>query len=196
MISNAHVKYLNEREGRITGVTTAEESLDADEVIIAAGIGSARLLHATGITLKMEQPPGLLVHTKPAPEILKGLIISPEVHVRQTPDGHLIAGSDFSGADPGEDPEQIARGLFAKLQSLLAGGESLTYDRYTVGLRPSLPDGIPALGRPMEMPGLYLAVTHSGITLAPVIGQIVAREILNGERDASLARYHPGRVLA
>ncbi|RVC73308.1 FAD-binding oxidoreductase, partial [Mesorhizobium sp. M2A.F.Ca.ET.046.02.1.1] len=36
---------------------------------------------------------------------------------------------------------------------------------------------------------LYVAVTHSGITLAPVLGLFAAREILEGERDVLLTPY-------
>ncbi|RVC21869.1 FAD-binding oxidoreductase, partial [Mesorhizobium sp. M7A.F.Ca.CA.004.04.2.1] len=36
---------------------------------------------------------------------------------------------------------------------------------------------------------VYVAVMHSGITLAPAIGLFAAREILDGERDPLLAPY-------
>jgi glycine/D-amino acid oxidase-like deaminating enzyme len=36
------------------------------------------------------------------------------------------------------------------------------------------------------MDGLYIAVMHSGITLAPAVGLSTAREILDGGRDPLL----------
>ncbi|MBC8035894.1 MAG: FAD-binding oxidoreductase, partial [Rhizobiales bacterium] len=41
--------------------------------------------------------------------------------------------------------------------------------------------------------GLYVAVTHSGVTLAPAIGLFAARELLEGRRDPLLASYGPDR---
>jgi len=34
---------------------------------------------------------------------------------------------------------------------------------------------------------------HSGVTLAPVIGQLVANEILSGQMDPRLSPYRPMR---
>ena len=39
----------------------------------------------------------------------------------------------------------------------------------------------------------YLAVMHSGVTLAPVIGQLVANEILSRQMDPRLSPYRPMR---
>jgi glycine/D-amino acid oxidase-like deaminating enzyme len=193
VVSKAFVKFLDEEKGRIVGVTTHEGSLSADEVVVAAGLGSAGLLASVGLKMKLESPPGLLIHTQPLPEILNGLVLSPKLHVRQTPEGRLIAGSDFNGTDSGVDPAEAAEAMLTDLKALLDTEQELQLDRFTITNRPALHDGIPAIGRPREMPGLYVAVTHSGVTLAPVIGEIVADEILRGERDASLARYHPDR---
>ncbi len=193
VVSKARVKFLDEEKGRIVGVTTHEGSLSADEVIVAAGLGSPALLASVGLKLTLESPPGLLVHTEPLPEILNGIVLSPKLHVRQTPDGRLIAGSDFNGVSPGEDPNEMAIAMLSDIKALLKSDRETVLDKFTVTNRPALPDGIPAIGRPREMPGLYLAVTHSGVTLAPVIGEIVANEILRGDRDGSHVRYHPDR---
>ena len=55
-------------------------------------------------------------------------------------------------------------------------------------------DGYPTLGYATEAPNLYIALTHSGVTLAPVISQLAALEICEGVRaDAVLAPYRPER---
>jgi glycine/D-amino acid oxidase-like deaminating enzyme len=40
---------------------------------------------------------------------------------------------------------------------------------------------------------VYAAVTHSGVTLAPILGQHVSREILDDQLIDSLAPYRPTR---
>jgi hypothetical protein len=44
-------------------------------------------------------------------------------------------------------------------------------------------------GRADRIPGLYTAVMHSGITLAPAIGRLIADEVLTGRRDSLLEPY-------
>jgi glycine/D-amino acid oxidase-like deaminating enzyme len=44
-----------------------------------------------------------------------------------------------------------------------------------------------------SVPGYYEAVSHSGITLGPVIGRLLASEIISGEGDAMLADFRPDR---
>ena len=47
----------------------------------------------------------------------------------------------------------------------------------------------------MPVPGLYLALSHSGMTLAPAIGAMLAAEILTGAVDPRIAAYAPGRLI-
>ncbi len=195
ILSKAHIKFLNEKGGRIVGVTTHDETLEADEVVVAAGLGSPALLSSVGMNLTMEDPEGLLIYTEPMPELISGIVLSPDLHVRQTQEGRLIAGADFGGAVPGGDPQASAAAMLVDLKSLLIMDQNPAMQKFSVTRRPTLPDGLPAVGRPKATPGLFLAVTHSGVTLAPVIGEIAANEILGDNRDAALSRYHPDRHL-
>ena len=92
-------------------------------------------------------------------------------------------------SDPGTDPEATARDLFATAKSMLRGADGLELDFHTIGYRPTPIDGFPIIGRAKGVAGLYVAVMHSGITLAPAVGLFATREILDGERDPLLAPY-------
>jgi len=192
---NSDVKWLEAAHGRVTGVMTSDGVLSADHVVIAAGAGAVKLLGGLGLTLALDQPPGLLSHSEPAPELLKGLIMAPELHVRQTAEGRLVAGTDFGGTDPGSNPEQAAAELHAKVQALIRGAERIPLSHFTVGYRPTPRDGVSCAGAVPGFAGLTLAVTHSGITLAPAIGDMLAREITGRGRDPLLAPYAPDRLL-
>ena len=71
----------------------------------------------------------------------------------------------------------------------MRGADGLELDFHTVGYRPTPTDGFPIIGRAEGVDGLYVAVMHSGITLAPAVGLFAARGILDGERDPLLAPY-------
>ncbi|RTL96744.1 MAG: FAD-binding oxidoreductase [Hyphomicrobiales bacterium] len=175
--------------GKITGVVVSGETIGADDVAIAAGAGAPAIAATVDIKLPIETPPGLIVHSRPYGKLLNGLVLADRLHMRQTAGGRIIAGSDFGGGDPGEHPEIAARELFAAMKAMLRGADGLELDFHTVGYRPTPVDGFPIVGRAEGASGLYVAVSHSGITLAPAVGLFAAREILDGERDALLAPY-------
>ncbi|MDN5926734.1 MAG: FAD-binding oxidoreductase [Hyphomicrobiales bacterium] len=193
LVADAEVHALYMGSASHARVETNDKTFEADEIVLAAGAASAALANTAGIILPMNTPPGLLVHSRPHPPLLNGLVMADRVHMRQTVEGRLVAGADYGGADPGPDAEATARGLFDTMKSMLKGAEALQYEGYTLGFRPTPLDGFPALGRSKGIGNLYIAVTHSGITLAPAIGHFAAQEILDGIRDPLLAPYGADR---
>jgi glycine/D-amino acid oxidase-like deaminating enzyme len=193
VLEGVRVTGLDRKVGRVTAVLTDRGKIETDHIVLAAGGAVPDLAATVGIAVPIETPPGLIVHSKPAPKLLTGLVIATELHVRQTLEGRIIAGSDFGGTDPGMDPQGAARELFARVKSFLKGGETLEMDFHTVGHRPTPKDGFPILGAVPGLDGLYLAVTHSGVTLAPAIGRFAAEEILLCGDEPLLAPYRLSR---
>ncbi|RUV24557.1 FAD-binding oxidoreductase, partial [Mesorhizobium sp. M5C.F.Ca.IN.020.32.2.1] len=183
------VTALVQTNGRITGVDMSGGRIAADEVVIAAGAGSPAIAATAGLKLPIETPPGLIVHSRPYEKLLNGLVIGDRLHMRQTAEGRIIAGSDFGGADPGMDAAATGRELFAAMKSMLRDADRLELDFHSVGYRPTPIDGFPIIGRAEGLSGLYVAVMHSGITLAPAVGLFAAREILDDARDPLLEPY-------
>jgi len=54
-------------------------------------------------------------------------------------------------------------------------------------------DGLPVLGFSEGAPDVYVAVMHSGVTLAPLVGRLVASEILDGLSIELLEPYRVSR---
>jgi glycine/D-amino acid oxidase-like deaminating enzyme len=195
VLRNSHAKWLEEKNGRITGVCINDGVLHADETVIAAGAGAFILLKSIGLTYDIGAPAGLLVHSKPTAEVLHTLLMTPGLHVRQTSEGRLVAGTDFAGSDPAEGLQGAAAALFQKVQEMVIGAEHVELDFHTLGFRPTPGDGFPMIGRPQNREGLYLTVMHSGITLAPAVGLFATAELLEGKRDSLIAPYYPDRLL-
>lgn len=182
--------------GRVTGVQVGGARLPADAVVVAAGAGSPALCATVGCDMPVVPSPGLLVSTRPVAPLLNGLVMAPEVHVRQLADGRLLAGADFGGGDPGADQAVEAAAVMDALRRLLTPAEGLELDGWAVGLRPMPADELPILGRPAGLSGLTIAAMHSGITLAPAVGRLLAAEILQGEISPLLAPFRPDRFAA
>jgi glycine/D-amino acid oxidase-like deaminating enzyme len=194
-IPKARVKWLRERNGRIDGVMTSEGDIDADEVVLATGVGTNELLHSLGKKLELSSSAGLLMYTEPEPEVLTGLLITPTMEVRQARSGHLIVGALAQSDGDLQNPAELAEAMLIDLRKLVEFEVAPRMQRYAVGIRPMPVDGRPCLGRLEDLQGLYIATTHSGVTLAPAVGSLCGSEIMQDERPAALLPYAPGRLL-
>lgn len=175
--------------GGRAAVTLDGERLAADVVVLAAGTATEGLAGALGVALPMANRPGLLIHCAPHPPLLRRLMASPGAHVKQDPDGRVVAGEDFGGGTVPDDPEAAAARLLARIKGRLLGAEALALERITLAVRPIPRDGLPVLGFAAALEGLYLAVMHSGVTLAPLAGRLAAAEILGGRQLDILAPF-------
>lgn len=136
---------------------------------------------------------GLLVNTVPVEKgLLSTIAYTNDLHLRQTVDGRIRFGSDYSGADPGDNPQAVADDLFAKLQAAMKGGDKLKYDYYTIGRRPTPGDGLPILGE-TGVDGLTVAVMHSGVSNGALVGELISKQVLTGEKDAMLNDFQLSR---
>ncbi len=192
-VLNGHqVLSLALRAGRVIGVNTDQGLLECDEVVVAAGVGSAELLKSIDVALPLKPSAALVVYSKPTVQLLHTMIIAPGVEIRQDARGRVLIATDLA---QGQTPKNQADLEVQKITSFLHSANDLQVEHYAIGYRPMPEDGFPLVGRMSSIDGLYIAVTHSGITLAPVIGAFGAAEILDGARHELLKPYHPDRVM-
>jgi glycine/D-amino acid oxidase-like deaminating enzyme len=181
---------------RVMSVMTDEGPVEGDEFVLAAGAGAVPLLGTLGVDLALDAPPGLILHTAPTRRLLRRLVIAPEIHIRQTLTGEIVAGSDFGGSPIDRGPMAVAAELLALIRSTIRGAEDVVMARYSIGYRPTPKDGLPIIGRIPGCQSLYVTVMHSGITNAPAVGAYAAEEILHGRRDPLIAPYGIERFLS
>jgi glycine/D-amino acid oxidase-like deaminating enzyme len=178
------------RNGRVTGARTPSEVLATDVVIDAAGSDAAAVGAMAGVRIPMFPKPGTLVLTVPLPPLVRSVIYSPDIHLRQQADGRLLLGE--SRTMEGEDTDlSLARGqrLLERATSFLPELAQAHVETMKLGVRPMPEDELPIVGPVPGIQGFYIAVTHSGVTLAPLIGQLVAHEVTGGEPSPLLAAY-------
>ena len=88
------------------------------------------------------------------------------------------------------DVTAFAGEMLTRLQKRLPS-VSLEIKNVMLGVRPVPKDGLPMVG---WVDGVYAATMHSGITLGPLIGQLVAAEVM-GTPQAVLAPFRPDRAM-
>jgi glycine/D-amino acid oxidase-like deaminating enzyme len=185
--------FLKDNKNRVTGVNTPNGTIHGDHVVLAAGLGSVPLLATEGVKLPVEGRAGLLANTLPVQkQYLNTLFHGPDLNMRQTRDGRILAGESFAGSDAGVDAEKTAREIIAKVKEAFKDSDEIEYGYYTLGIRPDPEDGLPILGdTPLE--GLDVAVMHSGVTLAAIVGKLIAEKVLTGYSDAALEYFRLSR---
>lgn len=185
--------------GKVRGALTSHGTFEAEYVVLATGAATSELCKSAGVNVPMDNRRGLIVHTTPVEPVISLVINAEDIHFRQSADGHIVMGEIFSGgtlgAIAGQTPEQFAEVLLLRLKNRLPDVEGLALERVHLGVRPVPLDGYPVVGMPSSLPGVYIATTHSGITLAPLLGRLVSSEIITGERSPLLQPYHPDRYL-
>lgn len=189
LVTNNQVRALQLHDARITGVETELGDMAADHVVVAAGVETEALLATVGLALPIASPPALLLVSRPHDKLLNGLVMTPEVYLRQMSDGRLMAAADFEEGDH----DEAAADLFRLMQEMIDSSKSIRVDYHAVTRRPTPLDGLPVLGGVSGLSGLYVAVMHSGITLAPLLGRLAADEINSGKENELLKAYRPER---
>ena len=146
-----------------------------------------------GRELPLDVFPGLLVRVAVPGEPLRHLMHTPRINVRPDGPGYVLLHhdsvderltDDFAG---NEDP--LCAELLERARLVLPALEEAEVVEARFGMRPVPADGHSCVGALSAIPGYYEAVTHSGVTLGPLIGCLLAREILTGEVDPLIAPF-------
>lgn len=170
--------FVTARE-QVRGVVSSAGTIEADHVVLAAGAGSVPLAAGLGIDLPVNAAPSVIVHSRPVEKRLNGLVIVPDLEMRQTADGRLVG---CSGHDADRSEREQAEEIFSRLRNMLSDAGDVEMEQAATGYRPIPEDGFPIIGGVDAAPGLYVAVMHSGVTLAPLVGRLAAEEILGAEQ--------------
>lgn len=207
IIAQTEIVTLSERHDGVELELANGERWQGDKVILATGRWSAELLTQLGLTLSMtdaNRPDkvacSFLAYTDPLPIQINSNIISPELNVRPEGGGRLMLQAlDLDEyADPARPVSTegfIGQTFLRRLRRLFSHAESARIARIEVGQRSRPSDGLPALGYVSERQRVYLMASHSGMTLAPLLGELVAEEVITGERSAMLSDFAPQRLL-
>jgi D-amino-acid dehydrogenase len=164
-------------------VETAQGPIDAEAAVVTLGPWAPDLLAPLGIKLPLAVKRGYHRHFRPlgnaslARPILdadNGYCLAPmEQGIR------ITTGAEFAPRDAAPTPVQFDR-LLPAARHLFPLGDAVE-DKPWLGARPCFADSRPVLGRAPGRPGLWLAYGHghSGLTLGPVTGRLIA-EMMTG----------------
>lgn len=195
---NGFVKH----NGRITAVKTADAEFPCDVAVLASGVQTTELASLVDVSIPQQRSPGIVIKTTPCSEVLHNVAVihappnddvHQHLHLRQLTDGSLRIGQGTQEGINSDASQRHADALLARAKTYLPEIGDATAIATPVGYRPMPLDGFPVLGFTSAVPNLYITLMHSGVTLAPLVGEMAALEIAEDARVDLFAPYRPER---
>jgi glycine/D-amino acid oxidase-like deaminating enzyme len=201
VITQAGKATVDIKGGRATGVSCANGmSIESDAVLVATGAAVPAMAKQAGHVIADGTPIGLLVKSKPFKYAVRAVLNTPNVALRPTPDGAIVCDSAWSEEELNrssdgtyEVKQDTLRRLLSEASNVLEGNPPLELESYHCGPKPVPGDGESVIGALDGIPGYFVAFSHSGATLGLITGELIAREIANGEMSPLLERFRPAR---
>lgn len=184
-----HVRTI-ERDGEGFAITFGDERIHAARVVIAAGLGSKSLAAQVGLDVPVRPLRGQILVT----ERVQPILPLPTMDVRQTAEGTVMIGTTqeevgFNSATTTAAAAAMSAQALRQMPSL---GKA-TLVRQWSGLRIMTPDGHPIYSESATCPGAFVAQCHSGVTLAAIHADLLARAVVDGRLPDSFDAFHQRR---
>ena len=176
------------RDGaRVTAVETTRGAFRASEVVLATGAWSKRVAAELGVRVPMLGAKGYTLLLPPVATMPRRALQLADRKIAVTPHaGRLrLSGTlELVDADFSITKSRVAS-ILAGARAALALPDSLEPLEIWRGLRPTLPDGLPMIGRAKGCSNLWLATGHqmTGLKTAPATGRLLA-ELMTGEQPS------------
>ena len=194
VLSGCTVLGLKFKKACISAVQTNIGEMQCDMVAIATGAATQNGLEGFEWRLPMQNKKGLIVQTAPLPQLINHVLMTNDVHFKQNTDGSFTAGEIYSGdLKKGVVPLDLAYDVLSRISKKLNSSENLTPTNIKIGTRPVPIDGFPVVGEIEGYKGAFIAVMHSGVTLAPLVGELLASEMLQATKSSLLNSFRPIR---
>ncbi|TRY29821.1 FAD-binding oxidoreductase [Aliiglaciecola sp. M165] len=192
-----HVHSIEQSKEKVR-ISTSLQTIHCDTAILAAGAWSKRLLTPLKYKVPLDTERGYHYMVKNHPNINRP-IASYERKFIMTPmtSGLRLAGTvEFAGLNTKSNKKR-ATALASHSTKLLDGiniTESLD-GQHWMGMRPSLPDSLPVIGRAPKHDRLFFAFGHQhlGLTQAAITGKLIAELVCKKPSSIELEPFSINR---
>ncbi|MBS1230132.1 MAG: dependent oxidoreductase [Proteobacteria bacterium] len=188
-LPRCRVDDVSHRAGAFS-LTTSGPTLQTARIVLAAGLGNARLAPLVGLYAPVLPVRGQVMIT----ERVAPFLPYPTTSVRQTTEGTVQIGDSQErvGLDDGTLPEvlvNMARRAIALFPLLRSAQVVRTWG----ALRIMTPDGLPLYEESRSHPGAFVATCHSGVTLAAAHSELIAPWIAGNDAPTLLETFDGAR---
>jgi sarcosine oxidase subunit beta len=202
IFENCRVLGLNATPAGGWKVETADKTFEGGVLINCGGAWGSRIAALAGEDLPEKvMAPSMMVTNRVQPFVTPVVIgIDRPLSFKQSAAGSLVIGGGILGeACPDQDTsftvmDRMAQSAAATLEAFPALAQVSILRTWT-GLESGTPDGIPIIGPGTKHPNLWhvFGFCGHGFVLAPAVGEVVARSLIEGKTHSLLAHFSPGR---
>jgi glycine/D-amino acid oxidase-like deaminating enzyme len=182
-------------DGEVSALVTSSGRIDCDGVVVLAGADSPGFLAPLGVDVPLVESTGSVVHLRPLPRFLDPVLLSSDIHAIQRQDGRVVMAKHYSGSPVGDPDEVDGDQLLAEAARVIVPLRHATVEKVTVGRRVVPIDGLPIVGRSTIYPAVHSITTNAGITLGPILAQLIATEVLDDVQVDVLDPYRSTRFV-
>lgn len=206
------VRGLAVKSGRVVGVETDAGRIEADMVVVAAGLWSQPLLASAGVHLAQWPCEHFYVIASVTPPLKRETpsFVAPDalIYGREEVGGFMVGFFDENARTiaPGDLPDPFSFTLlspdwdriapyFASATRLFPDLETAPIRHFVNGPESFTPDGMPLIGRAVELDGLVVAtaMNSAGVTWSAMAGRLVADMVGGKPTGADGARFDLAR---
>lgn len=172
-------------------------SIDAGQVVVAAGYDTPALLEPLGIAMPIVKEPRYLFLSDPIRErLLEPLVVSGErsFAAKQLADGRVLASYTSATGDPTHSAPAWRQAVRDRIDEMLPRLQYVSFPILVDGYYDTTPDHQPIIGELLE--GLWIAAGFSGhgFMLAPAIGRRLAAALDHDPVDDLLDFFSIARL--
>ena len=188
--------FKSERQ-RVTAIATSQGDLEVDAVVLAAGAYTGILSRMLGCPIPLIAGKGYSVTIEqPTNQLRQPLLLGDGLIGLSPFKGALrFAGTlELSGIDNRMDAARV-RSIRRHVSRALDIPEASEGGRAWMGMRPTVPDSLPVIGKLPSRENVYVNTGHqmSGITVAPSSGWALAGLMLEGRSGVELEAFSAER---
>lgn len=206
------VRRLVAKGGRIVGVETADGQIDADVVVVTAGLWSRAMLASVGAAIAQYPCEHFYVIASVSPPLKRETpsFVSPDdlVYGREEVGGFLVGCFDEHAKtiDPESLPDPFSFTLlppdwdkiapyFARCIQLFPALEPAPIRHFVNGPESFTPDGLPLIGPIPGIDGLFVAtaMNSAGVTWSAMVGEVVASLVAERQSRFDSSPFDPSR---
>ena len=181
---------------QVTGVQTSSGTVTAQDVVVAAGPWSRKLVRELGADVPLDTERGYHVTVASADINLTDTLMETSGKFMATP---MDMGLRFAGTV--ELAEVDAPPDYRRADVILRAAKRMFPDMDTsttsqwMGQRPSLPDGLPIIGNAPGHNNVFLAFghAHTGVVGSPQTGRLVAGLVAREKLNVDMSPFRAGR---
>ena len=181
LLEHEPVESISVKNGRANGVYTSQQHYKADNVVVASGAWTSRVLSHLNYDPGIRPIKGQMLLLKGPVQTVRHITLADDRYIIPRKDGRVLVGSttEHCGFEK-KATESVKEQLLEFGGMIVPALKTFQLEHHWAGLRPGSSNELPVIGQHPSIENLYINAGHyrNGLVLAPASGRLLS-EIIN-----------------